>query len=62
MFLCVCFPVKVSHFTMFLSKLQEGSLRDELLFVNSTCNLHTHKKNIVELLAIIGTNRLFARF
>ena len=30
--------------------------------VYSTCNLHTHNKNSVQLLTIIGNNRLFARF
>ena len=30
----------------------------KLFLVNSSCNLHTHKKN-VQLILMIGTNRVF---
>ena len=43
-FYSVCSPVKVSYFTMFHSRLEESSLWDKLFFVNSTCNVHSHKK------------------
>ena len=63
LFLSVCFPVKISHFRMFFFFLDNKKVDYETnnFFVNSTGNLPTHKKNSVQLLAIIATNHLFAR-
>ena len=60
MFLSVCFPFKISHFTMFFLDCKR---------VNSVTNcfsisphvICTRIKNSVQLLAMIGNNRLFAR-
>ena len=61
MFLCVSFPVKVSHFTMF-SFLACKKVEYETRSISSTPHvISTPTKNSVSLSSMIGINRLFAR-
>ena len=58
----VCLPAKVSHFTMILFSFYITKLALRGIFVLLPPHVHsTHIKNSVQLLAMIGTNRFFAR-
>ena len=58
MFVSVCFPVKVSHFTMFFLAYKKVEYETKCFSLTPHISSR-HKK--MQLSAIIGNNRLFAR-